>query len=32
MSMVVIGSAFVDLKGYSLETYIPGGRNPGRVE
>ncbi len=32
MSMVVIGSAFVDLKGYSLETYIPGGRNPGRIE
>ncbi len=32
MSMVVVGSAFVDLKGYSLETYIPQGRNAGRIE
>lgn len=32
MSMVVIGSVFVDVKGYPTEEYIPGGRNAGRVE
>ncbi len=32
MSMVVIGSVFVDVKGYPIEEYIPGGRNAGRVE
>ena len=32
MGMVVIGAVFVDIKGYPLSTYIPGGRNAGRVE
>ncbi len=32
MSMVVLGAVFVDIKGYPLSTYIPGGRNVGRVE
>ena len=32
MSIVVIGSVFVDIKGYPLSTYIPAGRNAGRVE
>ena len=32
MSIVVIGAVFVDIKGYPLSTYIPGGRNAGRVE
>lgn len=32
MSMVVIGSVFVDVKGYPIGEYIPGGRNAGRVE
>lgn len=32
MSIVVIGAVFVDIKGYSLDTYIPRGRNVGRVE
>ncbi len=31
MSMVVFGSAFVDIKGYPLAKYIPAGRNVGRV-
>lgn len=31
MSMAVIGSIFVDIKGYPATTYIPGGRNAGKV-
>lgn len=31
MGIVVIGAAFVDVKGYPLAQYIPGGRNVGRV-
>ena len=31
MSIVVIGSVFVDIKGYPSRTYIPGGRNAGKV-
>lgn len=32
MGIVVLGAVFVDIKGYPLSTYIPGGRNVGRVE
>ena len=32
MSIVVIGTAFVDIKGFPEEQYIPDGRNAGRVE
>ena len=32
MGIVVLGSVFVDIKGYPLGSYIPGGRNAGRVE
>ena len=32
MGIVVIGAIFVDIKGYPLATYIPGGRNVGRTE
>ena len=32
MGIVVLGAVFVDIKGYPLSTYIPGGRNSGRVE
>lgn len=32
MGIVVIGSIFVDIKGYPLATYIPAGRNMGRIE
>lgn len=32
MGIVVLGSVFVDIKGYPFSTYIPGGRNAGRVE
>lgn len=32
MSIVVIGAVFVDIKGYPTNTYIPNGRNVGRVE
>ena len=32
MGIVVIGAVFVDIKGYPLATYIPGGRNAGRIE
>ena len=32
MGIVVIGAVFVDIKGYPLSTYRPGGRNAGRVE
>ena len=31
MSIVVIGAIFVDIKGYPSRTYIPGGRNAGKV-
>ena len=30
MGIVVIGAVFVDIKGYPLSTYIPGGRNAGK--
>ena len=29
--IVVFGAVFVDVKGYPLAQYIPGGRNVGRV-
>ena len=32
MGIVIISAVFVDIKGYPLSTYIPGGRNAGRVE
>lgn len=32
MSIVVIGTAFVDIKGFPEDAYIPDGRNVGRVE
>lgn len=32
MGIVVFGAVFVDVKGYPLATYIPGGRNVGRIE
>lgn len=32
MGIVVLGSVFVDIKGYPLDTYIPQGRNAGRIE
>lgn len=32
MAIVVIGSCFIDLKGFPENTYIPKGRNAGRVE
>lgn len=32
MGIVVIGAVFVDIKGYPLSTYIPAGRNVGRIE
>ncbi len=32
MGIVVIGSTFVDVKGYPSGNYVPDGRNPGRVE
>lgn len=32
MSMVVIGTIFVDVKGFPADVYIPGGRNAGRIE
>ena len=32
MGIVVLGSVFVDIKGYPIGAYIPGGRNAGRVE
>jgi pseudouridine kinase len=32
MGIVVIGSAFVDIKGFPYDIYIPDGRNAGRVE
>ena len=32
MGIVVIGAVFVDIKGYPLTSYIPRGRNVGRIE
>ena len=32
MGIVVLGAVFVDIKGYPMSTYIPGGRNVGRIE
>ncbi len=32
MSILVIGAAFVDIKGFPEDNYIPTGRNVGRVE
>lgn len=32
MGIVVIGATFVDIKGYPIAQYIPGGRNAGRVQ
>ncbi len=32
MGIVVLGAVFVDIKGYPMDIYIPGGRNAGRVE
>ena len=32
MAMVVIGTVFVDIKGFPDDLYIPDGRNAGRVE
>ena len=31
MSIAVIGCIFVDIKGYPSASYIPGGRNAGKV-
>ena len=31
MGIVVIGTTFFDMKGYPFETYVPAGRNAGRV-
>lgn len=32
MGIVVIGAVFVDIKGFPNDTYIPDGRNAGRIE
>lgn len=32
MGIVVLGAVFLDIKGYSTNTYIPAGRNVGRIE
>ena len=32
MSIVVIGTVFVDIKGFPMDAYIPNGRNVGRIE
>ena len=32
MSMLVVGSVFVDIKGFPKGTFVPDGRNPGRIE
>ena len=32
LGIVVVGASFVDVKGYPFGTYIPAGRNAGRVE
>ena len=31
LGIVVFGAVFVDVKGYPLSQYIPGGKNAGRV-
>ena len=31
MGIVIFGAVFVDIKGYPMAKYIPGGRNVGRV-
>ena len=32
MGIVVIGAAFVDIKGFPKDNYIANGRNVGRIE
>ena len=32
MSIVVIGTVFVDIKGFPTDTYLPEGRNVGNIE
>lgn len=32
MAILVVGTIFLDVKGFPLDTYIPEGRNAGRVE
>lgn len=32
MNMVVVGTIFVDIKGFPAGVYVPGGRNAGRIE
>lgn len=32
MGIVVLGAVFLDIKGYANNTYIPAGRNAGRIE
>ncbi|MBQ6858741.1 MAG: carbohydrate kinase family protein, partial [Clostridia bacterium] len=32
MGIVVIGAAFMDIKGFPMDNYIPDGRNVGRIE
>lgn len=32
MSILVVGAAFVDIKGFPSDTYVPTGRNAGRIE
>ncbi len=32
MGIVVMGATFVDIKGFPLDTYIPNGRNAGKIE
>ena len=32
MPIVVVGNVFVDFKGFPEGTYLPAGRNAGRVE
>ena len=32
MGIVVIGAAFMDIKGFPQDIYIPDGRNVGRIE
>ena len=32
MKIIVVGTTFIDIKGFPLDTFIPTGRNAGRVE
>ena len=32
MGIVVIGSSFMDIKGFPQDNYLPTGRNVGRIE